>query len=161
MKRTLATILFFLTLAIIPAQAKPRWSYAPREFGRSVKVMVTFHEDGHRAIAHALVNWASVGAAIADARTSATSQRIPGVTESDPLLGKHPSRLYLDTFLIGDSLLWITGEQMAHDRFHKPWTLLLTADPIVEHTVFAWRNSNIKPLPIAVIQISPAAANQQ
>jgi hypothetical protein len=129
------------------AHAQCRFSCAPRAFARTARTMVTFHEDGHRAIGIALTEWAVLAATMADAReTTAGLHAQPGANELSILLGPRPStpRVYATEF--GVSAFYNVFLQEAYEHNKKPWYLLPGAIPLAGETFAAWHDSNVKPL---------------
>lgn len=146
----LKALIIFLALAAIgfaapSASAQCRWSCVPRAFGRTARTMVTFHEDGHRAIGIALTEWAVMAATMVDARTTVTAgQRDPGSAEHSLLLGAHPGapRTYATQFGVG--MFYNVFLQEAYEHNKKPWYLLPAAIPLTAETWASYHNSQIK-----------------
>jgi hypothetical protein len=137
-------LLFAIGFAAPSAEAQCRWSCLPRAFGRTARTMVTFHEDGHRAIGIALTEWAVMAATMVDARTTVTAgRRDPGSAENSILLGAHPgdARTYATQFGIG--MFYNVFQQEVWEHNKRPWYFATAAIPLTAETWASWHNSNI------------------
>jgi hypothetical protein len=142
--RALAFLLLFIALparADVNAKAKTILMVVPKAMQRTAVNMVTF-----RNRESAIMQWADIVAAFADAETTRRSIN-RGSTESNPFLGRSPSAARAYITLLGVGFGYGTMTQVIQDRVEKPrpFKFGITALAVVAHDYVAYHNTTVCP----------------
>lgn len=140
---TMLTLVLLLALSAIPARAdaKKVLLVVPKAIRRTALNMVTF-----RNKESAILQWAAVAAAFADAETTRRSMA-RGAIEYNPVLGRRPSGPRAYATLLGIGFGYATMTQVVQDRVEKPrpFKWAITGLAVAAHGYVAYHNTTTCP----------------